>query len=60
MARWIGDVPKDIYHSDPSSVESPEPVRDSGVKTPYWNGWVEYNEDLPKLVLAVLLGDPRG
>ena len=49
MAQWIGDVPKDICHSDPSSVDSLKPVGESGVETPYRNGWVEYNEDLPPL-----------
>ena len=49
MALLIGDVPKDIYHSDRSSVDSLEPVGESGVETPYRNGWVEYNEDLPPL-----------
>ena len=49
MARWIGDVPKDIYHRDPSSEDSLEPVRESGVETPSWNGGVEYYEELPLL-----------
>ena len=42
MALLISDVPKDIYHSDRSSVDSLEPVGESGVETPYRNGWVEY------------------
>ena len=49
MARWIGDVPKVIYHSDPSSVDSLKPVGESGVETPYRNGGVEYCEELPPL-----------
>ena len=49
MALLIGDVPKDVYHSDRSSVDSLELVGESGVETPYRNGWVEYNEDLPPL-----------
>ena len=52
MALLIGDVPKDIYHSDRSSVDSLEPVGESGVETPYRNGWVEYNEDLPPPLCA--------
>ena len=46
MARWIGDVPKDIYHSDQSSEDSLEPVGESGVETPFRNGEVEYYEEL--------------
>ena len=35
--------------SDPSSVDSLEPIGVSGVETPYRSGWVEYNKDLPPL-----------
>ena len=49
MARWIGDVSKNIYHRDPSSEDSLEPVGESGVETPYRNGGVEYYEELPPL-----------
>ena len=49
MARWIGDVPKDICHSDPSSVDSLEPIGESGVETPYRNGGAKYCEELPPL-----------
>ena len=49
MARWMGDIPKDIYHSDPSSEDSLEPVGESGVEAPFRNGEVEYPEELPPL-----------
>ena len=35
--------------SDPSSVDSLEPIRESGVETPYRNGGVEHCEELPPL-----------
>ena len=35
--------------SDPSSVDSLEPIGESGVETPYRNGGVEYCEELPPL-----------
>ena len=38
-----------ISDTDPSSVDSLEPIGESGVETPYRNGGVEYCEELPPL-----------
>ena len=59
-ARWIGDDPRVISHSDPSSGDSIEPIRSQVSKHPPGMVDVYCEEPTTAFLPTVLLGGSRG
>ena len=59
-ARWIGDDPRVISHSDPSSGDSIEPIRSQVSKHPPGMVDIYCEEPTTAFLLTDLLGGSRG